>query len=98
MRSATLFWKKEVIFCLCDIDFGGTSEKKARALLGQTRFFSLSGPEATRIDILSFYVINTESLPVLSHPEELGSHSGGNRVKNRSPNEYVFFWVSAGLK
>ena len=75
MRSATLFPKKKVIFCLCHIDFGGTSEKKAFSLLGgqaKPGFSVWGGQRPPELKILSFYFINTVCLPVLSHPEELG--------------------------
>ena len=74
MRSAALFPKKKVIFCLCDIDFGGTSEKKAFSLLGgqaKPGFSVWGGQRSPELTFLSFYFINSESLPVFSHPEEL---------------------------
>ena len=75
MRSAALFPKKKVIFCLCDIDFGGTSEKKAFSLLGgqaKPGFSVWGGQRPPELTFLSFYFINTVCLPVLSHPGELG--------------------------
>ena len=75
MRSATLFPKKKVIFCLCHIDFGGTSEKKAFSLLGgqaKPGFSVWGGQRPQELTFLSFYFINTVCLPVLSHSGELG--------------------------
>ena len=82
-----------MIFRLCDIDFGGTSEKKARALLSKTRFFSLRWPEATRIDIFEFLLhrqCNNFGLKPPRRTWVLILAASGS--KNCSPSEYVFFW------